>query len=65
MLKAGFTRDAGRSLQTGSDPDIIEKKSGGGCLTARSDRAVVNFGGGLPDEEIAYLCALIRKILTD
>ena len=34
-------------------------------ITARSDRAVVNFGRGLPDDEIAYLYALIRKMLTD
>ena len=33
MLKKGFSRNAGRSLQAGSDPDVIEKKSGGGCLT--------------------------------
>ncbi len=34
-------------------------------ITARSDRVAVNFGRGLPDDEIAYLTALIRKILTD
>ena len=34
-------------------------------ITARSDKVAVNFGKGLPDDEIAYLYALIRKILTD
>ena len=34
-------------------------------ITARSDRVAVNFGGGLPDDEIAYLYALTRRILTD
>ncbi len=34
-------------------------------ITARSDRAVVTFGKGLPDEELSYLYFLIRKILTD
>ena len=34
-------------------------------ITARSDRVAVNFGRGLPDDELAYLYALIRKILTD
>jgi hypothetical protein len=34
-------------------------------ITARSDRAVVTFGKGLPDEELAYLHFLVRKILTD
>jgi hypothetical protein len=34
-------------------------------ITARSDRLAVSFGKGLPDDELAYLCALIRKILTD
>jgi hypothetical protein len=34
-------------------------------ITARSDRVVVTFGRGLPDDEIAYLYALVRKILTD
>jgi hypothetical protein len=34
-------------------------------ITARSDRVAVNFGRGLPDNEITYLYALIRKILTD
>ena len=33
MLKKGFSQNAGRFLQAGSDPDVIEKKSGGGCLT--------------------------------
>ena len=33
-MKERFSRkQGGRFLQTGSDPDIIEKKSGGGCLT--------------------------------
>jgi hypothetical protein len=34
-------------------------------ITARSDRVAVTFGKGLPDDELAYLYALIRKILTD
>jgi hypothetical protein len=34
-------------------------------ITARSDRAVVTFGKGLPDDELAYLHFLVRKILTD
>ncbi|MHB8909703.1 MAG: hypothetical protein ACYDAA_12590 [Syntrophales bacterium] len=34
-------------------------------ITARSDRAAVTFGKGLPDEELAYLHFLVRKILTD
>ncbi len=34
-------------------------------ITARSDRVAVNFGNGLRDDELAYLYALIRKILTD
>lgn len=34
-------------------------------ITARSDRAALNLGRGLPDDELAYLYALIRKILTD
>ena len=34
-------------------------------ITARSDRVALNFGRGLPDDELAYLYALIRKILTD
>ena len=34
-------------------------------ITARSDKVAVNFGKGLPDDESAYLYALIRKILTD
>lgn len=34
-------------------------------ITARSDRAVVTFGQGLPDEELTYLHFLVRKILTD
>ena len=33
MLKRSYSPKASRLLQTGSDPDIIEKKSGGGCLT--------------------------------
>ena len=34
-------------------------------ITARSDRAAVTFGKGLPEDELAYLHALIRKTLTD
>jgi len=34
-------------------------------ITARSDRAAVTFGKGLPEDERAYLHALIRKTLTD
>ena len=34
-------------------------------ITARSDRAAVTFGKGLPEDELAYLHALIRKALTD
>ncbi len=34
-------------------------------ITARSDRVVVTFGQGLPDDELAYLHFLVRKILTD
>jgi hypothetical protein len=34
-------------------------------ITARSDKATLTFGGGLSDAELAYLHALIRKILTD
>ena len=33
-------------------------------ITARSDRAAVTFGKGLPEDELAYLHALIRKTLT-
>jgi hypothetical protein len=34
-------------------------------ITARSDRAAVTFGAGLPEEELAYLFALLKKNLTD
>ena len=34
-------------------------------IAARSDRAAVTFGKGLPEDELAYLHALIRKTLTD
>ncbi len=34
-------------------------------ITARSDRTAVTFGKGLPEDELAYLHALIRKSLTD
>ena len=34
-------------------------------ITARSDRVTVAFGRGLPDDELTYLHALVRKILTD
>ncbi len=32
-MKQRFSQNEGRFLHTGNDPDIIEKKSGGGCLT--------------------------------
>ena len=34
-------------------------------ITARSDKATLTFGKGLPDAELAYLHALIRKVLID
>jgi hypothetical protein len=34
-------------------------------ITARSDRTAITIGKGLSDDELAYLYALIRKILTD
>jgi len=34
-------------------------------ITARSDRAIVTFGQGLPEDELAYLFALIVQTLTD
>ena len=34
-------------------------------ITARSDKATMTFGAGLPDAELAYIHALIVKTLTE
>jgi len=36
------------------DPEVIEMRSGGGCISVF----------GLPEDELKYLHALIKKILT-
>jgi len=32
-------------------------------ITAQSDKAMVQFGGGLSEDELSYLCALIKKAM--
>lgn len=41
----------------------LARFAGSPGVTARSDKAVVTFGKGLPEEEAAYLYALIKKTL--
>ena len=40
------------------------KMAGSRGITARSDKAVVEFAGGLDEAEVAYLFALIRKTIA-
>jgi len=42
----------------------LMKMAGSRGVTARSDKAVVEFAGGLDEAEVAYLFALIRKTIT-
>jgi hypothetical protein len=41
----------------------LSRYAGSPGITARSDNAVVTFGKGLPEEEAAYLFAVIKKVL--
>jgi len=34
-------------------------------ITAQSDKAMVQFGAGLPEDELEYLCALIKKAMVE
>jgi hypothetical protein len=40
------------------------KMAGSRGITARSDKAVVEFAGGLDEAETAYLFAIIRKTIA-
>jgi hypothetical protein len=40
------------------------RRAGSPGITARSDKYTVTFGTGLPDDEVAYLYSLIRKIIA-
>jgi len=40
------------------------KMQGSKGITARSDKAVVEFAGGLDEAEVAYLFALTRKTIA-
>jgi hypothetical protein len=40
------------------------RRAGSPGITARSDKYTVTFGTGLPDDEVAYLYGLIRKIIA-
>ena len=42
----------------------LMKMAGSRGITARSDKAVVEFAGGLDEAEVAYLFALIRKTIA-
>ncbi len=42
----------------------LMKMAGSRGVTARSDKAVVEFAGGLDEAEVAYLFALIRKTIA-
>lgn len=37
----------------------------GPSITARGDKATVNFGKGLREDELRYLCALIKKKIAE
>jgi len=43
----------------------LMKMAGSRGVTARSDKAVVEFGAGLDEAEVAYLFALIRKTIAE
>jgi hypothetical protein len=40
------------------------RRAGSPGITARSDKYTVTFGTGLPDDEVAYLYGLVRKIIA-
>ncbi|NTV54815.1 MAG: hypothetical protein HGA73_05065, partial [Syntrophaceae bacterium] len=42
----------------------LMKMAGSRGVTARSDKAVVEFAGGLDEAEVVYLFAIIRKTIA-
>ena len=54
-------------LQVAEAGAVVRKETGaprGPVVVARSDRATVQFGLGLAPEELEYICALVKRVVT-